>query len=178
MLVLEEWERAERRGAHIHGELAGYGLSTDTGHITHPSVMGQADTMRLALESAGLVPAAIGYINAHGTGTQANDAVETAAIRAVFGAHADRIPVSSTKSMHAHLLGAAGAVELVATLLALESGTAPPTLNLRNPDPECDLDYVPNTARSGLRITAAMSNSFAFGGTNAVLIVRATHAVG
>jgi len=173
VLVLEEWDRAQRRGAHIHAELAGYGLSTDAEHITHPSVEGQARTMQLALDSAGLDANAVDYINAHGTGTLANDAVETAAIRAVFGAHADRVAISSTKSMHAHLLGAAGAIELIATVLALKTGIAPPTLNLNLPDPACDLDYVPNTARAGLRIGAAMSNSFAFGGTNAVLIVRA-----
>ena len=172
VLVLEEWERARRRGARIYAELAGYGLSTDVGHITHPSIAGQAETMRRALASAGIDATAIGYINAHGTGTAANDAVESAAIRAVFGAHADGVPVSSTKSMHAHLLGAAGAIELIATILALDTGTAPPTANLHVPDPECDLDYVPNNARCGLPIGAAMSNSFAFGGTNAVLIVR------
>lgn len=178
VLVLEEWERARRRGAHILGELAGYGLCTDIEHLTRPSVAGQAECMRLALESAQMIPARIGYINAHGTGTAANDAVETAAIRAVFGAHADHLPVSSTKSMHGHLLGAAGAVELVATLCAVASGTAPPTINLHVRDPACDLDYVPNAARSGLRIAAAMSNSFAFGGTNAALIVRATDDAG
>lgn len=172
VLVLEERERARRRGAHIHGELVGYGLHTDAEHITHPSIAGQAETMRLALESAGLDPADIGYINAHGTATVANDAVETAAIRAVFGAQADAVAVSSTKSMHGHLLGAAGAIEIVATLLALQSGSVPPTLNLHTPDSKCDLDYVPNQARHGLRLAAAMSNSFAFGGTNAVLIVR------
>jgi 3-oxoacyl-[acyl-carrier-protein] synthase II len=172
VLVLEERERARRRGAHILGEVVGYGLHTDREHITHPSIAGQAETMRLALESAGLDPAQIGYINAHGTATVANDAVETAAIRAVFGAHADGVAVSSTKSMHGHLLGAAGAIELVATLIALRSGSVPPTLNLHTPDPRCDLDYVPNHARHGVRMAAAMSNSFAFGGTNAVLVVR------
>ena len=173
VLVLEEWERAIRRGARIRGELVGYGLHTDGAHITHPSVAGQSEAMQLALESAGLDPVEIGYINAHGTATPVNDAIETAAIRKVFGTHADRVPVSSTKSMHGHLLGAAGAVEFIATLLALEAGTAPPTMHLQCPDPECDLDYVPNRARQGLRIDAAMSNSFAFGGTNAVLVVRA-----
>ncbi len=176
VLVLEEWEHARRRGAIIHGELVGYGISTDFEHVTRPSVDGQAETMRLALESAGLDAAAIGYVNAHGTATAANDAVESAAIRQVFGAHADRVAVSSTKSMHAHLLGAAGAIELVATLLALKTGTLPPTLNLYIPDPQCDLDYVPNHARYGVALTAAMSNSFAFGGTNAVLIMRKTDA--
>lgn len=172
VVVLEDWERAMARGARIHGEVIGYGLCTDTAHITHPSVEGQARAMRLALDSAGVSPDAVAYINAHGTGTQANDAVETAAIRAVFGAHADALPVSSSKSMHGHLLGAAGAVEFVATLMAAVSGTAPPTMNLHNADPACDLDYVANRARSGLDIEIALSNSFAFGGTNAVLAVR------
>lgn len=170
ILVLEEWEHAVRRGARIRGEIIGYGLHTDGAHITHPSVDGQAETMRLALASAGLAPEQIGYINAHGTATVVNDAIETAAIRSVFGAHADRVPVSSTKSMHGHLLGAAGAVELIATLIALERQTAPPTMHLHRADPECDLDYVPNRARTDLDIAAAMSNSFAFGGTNVSLI--------
>src|SRR5918993_810187 len=121
MLVLEDWERAQRRGARIRGELVGYGLGTDTGHITRPSQEGQARAMQLALRCAQLDPQRIGYINAHGTGTLANDSAETAAIRQVFGAHATSLPVSSTKSMHGHLLGAAGALELVATLLALEN---------------------------------------------------------
>ena len=172
VLVLEEWERAMRRGATVYGEIAGYGLSTDGAHITRPTVDGQARAMQLALDSAAVPADAIAYINAHGTATLQNDAVETAAIRRVFGTHADRVPVSSSKSMHGHLLGAAGAVELVATLLAARSGTIPPTLNLRIPDPECDLDYVPNVARREQDIEFAMTNSFAFGGTNAVLICR------
>jgi 3-oxoacyl-[acyl-carrier-protein] synthase II len=172
VVVLEEWQQARRRGAPIQGEIVGYGLSTDSAHITRPTVEGQARALELALASAQLAPDGIGYINAHGTGTHANDAVETAAIRRVFGAHADRLPVSSTKSMHGHLLGAAGAVELVTTLLALESGTLPPTLNLRVPDPECDLDYVPNEAREGQEVEVALTSSFAFGGTNAVLACR------
>jgi len=172
VLVLEEWERAMRRGATVYGEIAGYGLSTDGAHITRPTVDGQARAMQLALDSAAVPADAIAYINAHGTATLQNDAVETAAIRRVFGTHADRVPVSSSKSMHGHLLGAAGAVELVATLLAARSGTIPPTLNLRIPDPECDLDYVPNVARRDQDIELAMTNSFAFGGTNAVLICR------
>jgi len=172
VLVLEEWERAMRRGATVYGEIAGYGLSTDGAHITRPTVDGQARAMQLALDSAAVPADAIAYINAHGTATLQNDAVETAAIRRVFGTHADRVPVSSSKSMHGHLLGAAGAVELVATLLAARSGTIPPTLNLRIPDPECDLDYVPNVARREQDIELAMTNSFAFGGTNAVLICR------
>jgi len=172
VFVLEDWEHAARRGAAVHGEIVGYGLSTDGAHITRPTVDGQARAMQLALESAGVPPDAIAYINAHGTATLQNDAVETAAIRRVFGAHADRVAVSSTKSMHGHLLGAAGAVELVATLLAARTGTIPPTLNLRNEDPECDLDYVPNVARHGQDIELAMTSSFAFGGTNAVLVCR------
>ena len=172
VLVLEEWERAMRRGATVYGEIAGYGLSTDGAHITRPTVDGQARAMQLALDSAAVPADAIAYINAHGTATLQNDAVETAAIRRVFGTHADRVPVSSSKSMHGHLLGAAGAVELVATLLAARSGTIPPTLNLLIPDPECDLDYVPNVARREQDIELAMTNSFAFGGTNAVLICR------
>lgn len=172
VVVLEEWEHAARRGARLYGELVGYGLNTDIAHITRPTIEGQATAMRLALDSAAVAAGRIGYINAHGTGTAANDAVETAAIRQVFGAGAERIPVSSTKSMHGHLLGAAGAVELMASLLAVETGTIPPTINLRISDPECDLDYVPDTARKGQDIELAMSNSFAFGGTNAVLICR------
>jgi nodulation protein E len=128
--------------------------------------------MRLALEDAAIGPESVGYINAHGTGTQANDAVETAAIRQVFGGHAESTPVSSTKSMHGHLLGAAGALEMVAALLALRDGVLPPTMHLREPDPECDLDYVAEGARQVEGLRAVMSNSFAFGGTNAVLIAR------
>jgi 3-oxoacyl-[acyl-carrier-protein] synthase II len=172
MLVLEAWEHAQARGAVIHAELAGYGLCNDAAHITRPSVEGQAAAMRAALASARMESHDIGYINAHGTATLANDAVETAAIKDVFGAHAFHVPVSSTKSMHGHLLGAAGALELVAALLALQRGVLPPTLNLRVPDPECDLDYVPDRARTGIHVDAVMSNSFAFGGTNAVLICR------
>jgi len=178
VVVLEEWEHAKKRNARLYGELVGYGLGTDSAHITRPSIEGQARAMTLALASARVAPERIGYINAHGTGTVANDAVETAAIRRVFGAHADRIPVSSTKSMHGHLLGAAGAVELVVTLLALRSGTLPPTLNLRVTDPECDLDYVPNVAREGQDVELALTSSFAFGGTNAVLVCRRVPARG
>src|SRR5262249_53491200 len=147
VVVLEEWEHARRRKAEIFGEIVGYGLTTDTAHITRPSVEGQSRALELALASARAAPREVGYINAHGTGTAANDAVETGAIKQVFGARAKKVPVSSTKSMHGHLLGAAGAVELVVTLLALRARTLPPTLNLRLPDPECDLDYIPNAAR-------------------------------
>ena len=172
MVVLEDLARARARNAPILAYLVGYGLTTDASHITRPSIAGQARAMRLALEDAGLDPGGIGYINAHGTGTLANDPVETAAIREVFGARAAATPVSSTKSMHAHLLGAAGALELVASILAARERVIPPTANLHVPDPECDLDYVPNVARRVDRLAAVMSNSFAFGGTNAVLVAR------
>ncbi|HEX7466751.1 MAG TPA: beta-ketoacyl-[acyl-carrier-protein] synthase family protein [Usitatibacter sp.] len=172
IVVLEDWDRAVGRGARIRAEVAGYGLCADPSHITRPSVAGQAAAMRRALADARMSVAEIDYINAHGTGTQANDSVETAAIKEVFGARAHAIPVSSTKSMHGHLLGAAGALEFAASLLAMEAGVVPPTLNLRHPDPECDLDYVALVARGGLDIGAFMSNSFAFGGTNAVLVAR------
>jgi 3-oxoacyl-[acyl-carrier-protein] synthase II len=172
VVVLEDWQHARRRGAEIFGELVGYGLVTDSAHITRPSIDGQARALELALESARVAPDDVGYINAHGTGTAANDAVETAAIKRVFGARAKKLPVSSTKSMHGHLLGAAGAVELVATLLALRTGTLPPTMNLREPDPECDLDYVPNAAREAQDVDLALTSSFAFGGTNVVLACR------
>ncbi len=172
ILVLEEWQHALTRGAHIHAEVAGYGLYTDAVHITRPTVNGQASAMQRALSAAALQPEDIGYINAHGTATLANDVVETCAIRQVFGKDADRVPVSSTKSMHGHLLGAAGAIEFAAAVLAMERRILPPTINLRIADPECDLDYVPGQARTGVEPRAVMSNSFAFGGTNAVLIAR------
>jgi len=172
IVILEDWQHAQARGARVRAELVGYGLCTDATHITRPSVNGQAAAMQRALESAAMRPDAVGYINAHGTATLANDVVETAAIKQVFGAHAYRVPVSSTKSMHGHLLGAAGALEFVAAVLALERQIIPPTINLQVPDPECDLDYVPCKARTGVDLSAVMSNSFAFGGTNAVLICR------
>jgi 3-oxoacyl-[acyl-carrier-protein] synthase II len=171
MLVLEPWDRAVARRAPIYGEIRGYGLSTDSSHITKPSVEGQAAAMRAALQSAGLEPAAIDAINAHGTGTLANDSVETAAIKAVFGAHAPSIPISATKAMHGHLLGAAGALECVLSLLAMQHATVLPTMHLQNPDADCDLDYVPNAARSGVAVRTMLSHSFAFGGTNAVLVL-------
>jgi 3-oxoacyl-[acyl-carrier-protein] synthase II len=152
--------------------LVGYGSTADAGHITKPSVEGQSLAIEAALEDAGMGPGHIDYINAHGTATQANDAVETLAIKKVFGKRAYDIPISSTKSMHGHLLGAAGAVELVAAVLALKHQTIPPTSTLTVPDPECDLDYVPGKARTGAGLKTVMSNSFSFGGTNAVLIVR------
>ena len=176
MLVLESREHLERRGGRALGEVIGYGLTTDVGHITRPSVEGQRDALALAIADAGVDPGDIGYINAHGTGTPANDPVETAAIKAVLGERAYRVPVSSTKSMHGHLLGAAGALEFVATLLALRHRLAPPTINLRVPDPECDLDYVPNGARALENARVALTSSFAFGGTNAVLVTCAARA--
>jgi 3-oxoacyl-[acyl-carrier-protein] synthase II len=172
MLVLEPWERALARGAAPLGEVIGYGLATDAGHITRPSVEGQAAALRAALRSASIDATAVDAINAHGTGTQANDGVETAAIRAVFGARADRIPVTSTKAIHGHLLGAAGALECVLALLSIRHAVALPTMHLELADPACDLDYVPNIARVGVPIRTMLSSSFAFGGTNAVLALR------
>lgn len=172
IVVLESAEHARARGAKVYAELAGYGASSDASHLTKPSEIGQAAAMRMALEDAGIAPGAIGYVNAHGTATLAGDRIETAGIREVFGAHAGRLAVSSTKSMHGHLMGATGAVEFIACLLALERGVLPPTAFLRVPDPECDLDYVPNVARSGVELEAVMSNSFAFGGSNAVLVAK------
>ena len=173
MLVLEAWDAAVARDATIHGEIIGYGLTTDAGHITRPSVDGQAAAMRAALKSAAVDGTAIDAINAHGTGTQANDPVETAAIRAVFGEHARRLPISATKAMHGHLLGAAGALECVLSLLAMQHQVLLPTVHLNVPDPECDLDYVANVARTNVSVRTMLSNSFAFGGTNAVLVLRA-----
>ncbi len=173
MLVLEAWDTAVARGATMHGEIVGYGLSTDVGHITRPSADGQAAAMRAALQSAALARSDIDAINAHGTGTQANDTTETMAIKAVFGEHAKYLPISATKAMHGHLLGAAGALECVLSLLAMQQQVALPTLHLKTPDPECDLDYVANVARDNVSVRTMLSNSFAFGGTNAVLVLRA-----
>jgi 3-oxoacyl-[acyl-carrier-protein] synthase II len=173
MLVLEPWDRAHARCAQIHGEILGYGLTTDGGHITRPGIEGQAAAMRAALASAARDATEIDAINAHGTGTQANDVTETAAIKAVFGERAARIPISATKSMHGHLLGAAGALECVLSLLSMQHAVALPTLHLRVPDPECDLDYVPNVARTNVAVHTMLTNSFAFGGTNAVLVLGA-----
>jgi nodulation protein E len=171
MLVLEPLNAAHARGARILGEISGFGMSSDAFHITQPSPDGAARAMRSAISDAGLEPHQIGYINAHGTATLSNDASETTAIRQVFGAHADRLRVSSTKSMHGHTLGAAGAIEAAATVLALKRGILPPTANFSEPDPACDLDVIPNTARPAA-IEYALSNSFAFGGLNAVLAFR------
>jgi nodulation protein E len=172
MLVLEPLDAARARGARIYAEIAGLGMSSDAHHITQPSVEGPARAMLAALGNAGLHPEQVGYINAHGTGTPGNDRTETLAIRRVFGTHADHLAVSSTKSAHGHALGAAGALEAVATILALREGILPPTANFTEPDPECDLDVVPNQARPA-SVECALSNSFAFGGLNAVLAFRA-----
>lgn len=171
MVVLEERDKAIQRGARIYAELVGYGSSNDYLHITKPSVEGQAHAMELALAEAGLNPADIDYVNAHGTATVLNDVTETRAIKKVFGDLAYKVPVSSTKSMHGHLLGGAGALEFVISILAMHYKGVPPTANLETPDPECDLDYVPGRGRDQ-DVRCVMSNSFAFGGTNAVLIAR------
>jgi nodulation protein E len=171
MLVLEPLDAARARGARIHAEIVGFGMSADACHITQPSAEGAARAMRAAVCDARLMPETIGYINAHGTGTQANDLTETAAIRTVFASHADRLAVSSTKSMHGHALGAAGALEALAAILALRDGFFPPTANYNQPDPACDLDVVPNVSREA-DVEYALSNSFAFGGLNAVLVFR------
>ncbi len=171
MLVLEPLDAALARGARPIAEIVGFGMSADACHITQPSAEGPARAMRMALRDAGLAPEQIGYINAHGTATEVNDRTETAAIRLVFGAHADKLAVSSTKSMHAHTLGAAGAIEAAASALTLANGIIPPTVNYSKPDPVCDLDFVPNAAR-GQQVETCLSNSFAFGGLNAVLALR------
>jgi nodulation protein E len=171
MLVIEPLEAALARGARVHAEIVGFGMSADASHITQPSSAGAARAMRAALKDAALAPEQIGYINAHGTATPANDPTETAAIRAVFGAHAEKLAVSSTKSMHGHALGAAAALECLAAVLALRDGVLPPTANYRVSDPDCDLDVIPNQARAA-QVEYAISNSFAFGGLNAVLALR------
>ena len=171
LLLLEELEHAKKRGAKIFAEISGYGLSSDAGHITQPSIDGPARAVHMALEEAGVAPEEVDYINAHGTGTRLNDATETQVIKKVFGEHARKLAISSTKSMHGHTMGATGAIELAATTLAIECAVIPPTANYTAPDPECDLDYVPNQARE-IPVRVAVSNSFAFGGLNAVLLVR------
>jgi len=173
LLVIEDLEFAMKRGAHIYAEVIGYGMSGDAYHITSPAPNGEgaARCMKMAIKDAGINPSDVGYINAHGTSTKYGDELETMAIKTVFGDTAYKIPISSTKSMTGHLLGAAGGVEAVISVLALERGILPPTINLENPDPECDLDYVPNKARH-LHVDIVMSNSFGFGGTNACLVFR------
>jgi 3-oxoacyl-[acyl-carrier-protein] synthase II len=172
VVVIEEYEHARKRGARIHGELKGYGASGDAGHITQPDEEGRgaARAMRKALDDAELPPDAVDYINAHGTSTPLGDRAETVAMKQVFGAHAHRLLVSSTKSQLGHTLGASGGIELIACALTIGRGVIAPTINLENPDPECDLDYVPNTARQA-RVRVAMSNSFGFGGHNASLVL-------
>jgi len=172
VVVLEELEHAKRRGARIYAELTGYGANSDAHHITAPAPegIGAQKCMKRALADAKLAPTAIGYINAHGTSTEFNDKNESAAIKAVFGDHAKKLAVSSTKSMTGHMLGAAGAVEAGITALAVSRGVLPPTINYDTPDPECDLDYIPNQAREA-QVEAAVSNSFGFGGTNAALVI-------
>ncbi|MBK9032828.1 MAG: beta-ketoacyl-ACP synthase II [Myxococcales bacterium] len=174
VVILEEYEHARARGARIYAELKGYAAGSDAHHVTAPAPegIGAQRCMRAALADAGLAPTAIGYVNAHGTSTDANDKNETAAIKAVFGDHARALAVSSTKSMTGHMLGAAGSVECGISALALTRGVLPPTINYTTPDPDCDLDYVPNVARAQ-RVEAVLSNSFGFGGTNACLVLAA-----
>ena len=172
IVVLEEIGRAIHRGASIYAELLGYSSTADGVHITKPSFEGQARTISEALREAGVSPKEIDYINAHGTATQLNDLLETQAIKKVFGDDAYSVPISSTKSMHGHTMGAAGAIEFIVSLLVIRNQAIPPTINLDQPDPECDLDYVPNAGRKDMKVNTVMSNSFAFGGTNAVLIAR------
>ena len=173
IVVLEEYEHAKKRGAKIYAELVGFGMSADAYHMTSPPESGEgaARCMRNALKNAGLALEQVQYVNAHGTSTQLGDKAETMALKAAFGAHAPKLAVSSTKSMTGHLLGAAGGVEAVYSVLALHHGVLPPTINLSTPDPECDLDYVPNTARQ-MKLDVAISNSFGFGGTNGTLVFR------
>ena len=173
MLILEDAEFALKRGAKIYGELAGYGSTADAFRITdtHPEGRGAIGCMTAAIESAGLKPDDVDYINAHGTSTAVNDRVESLAIKEVFGERACKLPVSSTKSMTGHLIAAAGASELIYCLLAIRDGILPPTINLKTPDPECDLDYVPNVARKA-KCDVALNNSFGFGGQNVSLIVK------
>jgi nodulation protein E len=170
--VLETLEHAQARGAPILAELIGCGLSADAGDIVSPTVDGPAAAMQACLDDAGISADAVDYINAHGTGTKANDRTETEAIRAVFGAHADKLSLSSTKSMHGHALGASGAIELIACVNAIRHGIVPPTIGYNAPDPECDLDVTPNEAQER-KVDVAMSNAFAFGGMNAVIALRA-----
>jgi len=173
ILILEELEHARKRGAEILAEIAGYGMSGDAFHITAPSEDGSGGVrvIKAALEDAGVIPEQVDYINAHGTSTPPNDRIETAAVKQVFGDHARRLAISSTKSMTGHLLGAAGGLEAAVSVLAIRDQVMPPTINLENPDPDCDLDYVPNQARES-RIRYALSNSFGFGGTNGALLFR------
>ncbi|MGE3229729.1 MAG: beta-ketoacyl synthase, partial [Hyphomicrobium sp.] len=169
ILVLEELEHAKRRGATILAELSGYGMSSDSQDMVKPTVEGPSYAMRMALDEAGLDPSDIAYLNAHGTATKDNDINETRAIKEVFKNAASKLAISSTKSMTGHPLGAGGGIEAVATIRAMQESWVPPTIGLDDPDPECDLDYVPNVGRD-LKVDYAMSNSFAFGGLNAVVV--------
>lgn len=171
IMTLETLDHAKARGAKIYAEIVGFGMTSDAMDITMPSFEGASKAMKFALKDAGLNPEDINYINAHGTGTAANDKTETKSIKIAFGSYAEKVAISGSKSMFGHALGAAGAMELAVTTLAINNGIAPPTANYEEPDPECDLDYVPNEARD-MPITAAISNSFAFGGLNAVLAVK------
>lgn len=171
MMVLESRDHALARGAKPIAELAGFGMSSDAHHITQPSAEGAAKAIRMALQCGGIAPEQVGYVNAHGTGTTVNDSTETAALHLAFGDHARRLAVSSTKAMHGHTLGAAGAIESAAAIVALSTGILPPTIHFNECDPECDLDYIPNRARRA-DVEYAISNSFAFGGLNAVLAWR------
>jgi 3-oxoacyl-[acyl-carrier-protein] synthase II len=173
VVIVEELEHARKRGADIWGEVVGYGMSSDAYHMTAPAPDGDGAlrSMRLALRSAAMPVEAVSYINAHGTSTQLNDKLETEAVKKLFGEHARKLVMSSTKSQMGHLLGASGGVEAIATLLAIRHGVVPPTINYEEPDPECDLDYVPNTSRE-MAVECALSNSFGFGGTNATLVFR------
>ncbi|MBI1921104.1 MAG: beta-ketoacyl-ACP synthase II [Geobacter sp.] len=173
VVVLEEYEAAKKRGAKIYAEVVGYGLSCDAYHLTAPAPGGEgaARCIKMALNNAGVKPEEVDYVNAHGTSTPMNDLYETMAIKSVFGDHAKKLMVSSTKSMTGHALGAAGGLEAVFTLMSMDKGVVPPTINYQEPDPECDLDYVPNTARNA-EVKYAMSNNFGFGGTNATLLFK------
>ena len=171
VVILEEMESAVRRGAKIYAELAGYGSNIDSFHITEPDWENQGRCLKLALSDAAISPSDVDYINAHGTSTVLNDASETKAIKAALGEHSKKVPISSNKSMFGHLLGAAGAVEAIFTILTIRDGIIPPTINYDTPDPECDLDYVPNIARKA-QVNIALSNSFGFGGVNATLVLK------
>ena len=173
VLVLESLTHALNRNAHIYAEIVGYGMSSDAYDMVHPGEDGEgaSKAMEFALKDAGAAPEEVDYINAHGTSTPAGDVAETVAIKNLFGSHAKRLAVSSTKSMTGHLLGAAGAVELIATVYALETGYVPPTINYETPDPDCDLDYVPNEGRPA-DIQVALSNAFGFGGHNTSIAIR------
>lgn len=176
VLILESLEHAQKRGARIYGEIVGYGCTDDAYHITAPAPggVGAAKAMQMALKDANLKPEEVSYINAHGTSTDLNDKFETAAIKKVFGPHAYKVAISSTKSMTGHLLGAAGAIEAIASTMAIVHNIVPPTINYENPDPECDLDYVPNKARK-MNVEVVLSNSFGFGGHNASIVIKRYH---